>query len=140
MEAMKRKLIIQLLLIFLIVLDLVYAVICFFFPQTWFDIFHGAGYVDPQGLLRRTGAIWATFALIQIITLIRWQQKPYWIAVLSGVRMSEIFADWTYLAFAQDLTNMGRIALLLATPMNLAVSLFLFKSYLSLSQSSAGEE
>lgn len=128
---MQQKTIINLSLLGLVILDLIYAALCFFFPDFWFRFIHGASYVDPQGLLRRTGAIWATFALVQLITLIRWRKESYWIAIITGVRMSEIFADWTYLAFAQDLTTFGRIALFLATPANLLVSWFFLRTYLS---------
>ena len=123
-----------------VALDLFYAVICFFFPQMWFGVFHGTAYSDPEGLLRRTGAIWATFSVLQLIALLKWRQKPYWIAIIAGVRLSEIFADWTYLAFAQNLTLFGRIALFLASPSNMIVSWYFFKSYLELAGPAATAE
>ena len=127
-------------LIVLILLDLFYAVICFFFPQMWFSMFHGTPYDDPEGLLRRTGAIWATFSLLQLIALLRYRQQPYWVAVIAGVRLSEIFADWTYLAFAQNMTAFGRIGLLAASPSNMIISWYFLRSYWELASAAAAGE
>lgn len=137
---LELKTVIKIVLIVLIVLDVMYAITCLFLPQMWFDTIHGVPYVDPQGLLRRTGAIWATFALLQLIALIRWPTRTYWIAIIAGVRLSEIFADWAYLFFAQDKTAFGSIALFVATPANIAISLFFFRSYLKLEKMSAYNE
>ncbi len=123
---------INLVLLVLIVLDVGYAVTCFFLPQVWYSTIHGVPYDDPQALLRRTGAIWAAFSLFQLVALIKWQQSPYWMAIITGVRLSEIFADWAYVAFAQNTTPFGQIALLLATPANILISVFFFRSYLAL--------
>ncbi len=57
----KLKSIMNFFLIFLVILDVVLSITCLFFPETWFNKMHGEPYIDPQGLLRRTGAVWAAF-------------------------------------------------------------------------------
>ncbi|HEY0082184.1 MAG TPA: hypothetical protein VGB61_05285, partial [Pyrinomonadaceae bacterium] len=88
------------LLLFLIVLDVVLSTLALCYPETWFKIFHGVAYIDPQGLLRRTGALWAAFVLLQTVAFFRWEREPYWLALVAGVRLTELFSDWTYLYFA----------------------------------------
>ncbi len=125
----KRVVLVTILLVVFIALDLLYAVTAFFFPKLWYTVIHGAAYVDPEGLLQRTGAIWAAFAVVQLVALLRWQRQAFWLAVVAGLRLSELFADWTYLYFAQDISGFGRIALLVSTPVNLLISLFLLKAF-----------
>ena len=124
------KRVIKLLLLFLVVLDVVLSTLALFFPETWFRIFHGAPYIDPQGLLRRTGAVWVAFTLLQIIAYIRWERRPYWLVLIAGVRLTELFSDWAYLYFAQSITWSGRLSLLIAPPGNLIMGWFLIKSFL----------
>ena len=118
------------LLIFLIVLDVVLSTLALCYPEAWFRIFHGVAYVDPQGLLRRTGALWAAFVLLQTIAFFRWEREPYWLALVAGVRLTELFSDWTYLYFASHITAYGRIGLLIAPPGNLLFGWYLIRSYL----------
>ena len=47
------------LLIFLVAFDVTLTIWAFGFPDLWFKVFHGIGYDDPQGFLRRCGANWA---------------------------------------------------------------------------------
>ena len=97
----------------------------FGFPRLWFDLVHGAPYVNPQALVPRTGAVWAAFTLLQFIALVRWQVQPLWLSVVAGVRLTEIFSDWVYLFMAQNLTLLGKLGLLAQVPMNLALGIFL---------------
>jgi hypothetical protein len=113
----------------LLALDVTLTVVAFFFPGLWFALFHGVPYADPEGFLRRCGANWAGFALFQAIALRRWRRAPWWLAVAAGLRLSDIFTDWTYLAFAHDLTWFGRISLAATSPMNLVVGLYLLRCY-----------
>ncbi len=106
-------------LLFLVVLDVTLSTVAFFFPQLWFDLFHGVPYVDPQGYLRRCAANWTAFALFQAIALARWRRSPHWLAVVAGIRLSDIFTDWTYLWFCQDITFFGRASLFVVSPANL---------------------
>jgi hypothetical protein len=124
-----RKLINPVLII-LILLDVVYVCIIFPFPEIWHKVIHGAPYVDPQALLRRTGAVWASFALFQFIALVKWKEQPHWLMLVAGIRLTEIFADWTYLYFAQNITWVGRLGLLSAGPINLLAGWFFYRSYL----------
>jgi hypothetical protein len=126
----KHRNAIRVLLLFLVVLDVVLSTLAVGFPETWFKIFHGVDYVDPQGLLRRTGALWVAFTLLQATALFRWEKQPYWLALVAGVRLTELFSDWTYLYFAHNITAYGRIGLLIAPPGNLLFGWYLIRSYL----------
>ena len=124
-----RARLVDLILIALIVFDLVVAVGAFLFPQLWYRILHDAEYVDPQGLLRRTGAIWVAFSVLQVLALPRWRAACHWLALVCGIRLSEMFADWTYLAFAASVTPFGTVALIVTLPANLLICWFLFATY-----------
>ena len=125
-----NKLLFNLLLLGLVALDAAYVVVVFFFPDLWFNYFHGISYVDPEGLLRRAGAVWLSFVIVQLIAYLKWQSQPYWLAIVAGLRSAELFTEWTYLYCAQDITPMGRIGLLLSTPANMIVCWFFFKAFL----------
>ncbi|MEZ0227418.1 MAG: hypothetical protein ACAI25_02255 [Planctomycetota bacterium] len=115
------------LLGFLFLFDVTLVACAGFAPGLWFSIFHGVPYVDPQGFLRRCAANWAAFALLQGIAFVRWKQSPRWLAIVAGVRLSDVFTDWTYLAFSQDLTWFGRVGLALSSPMNVICGLLLLR-------------
>jgi hypothetical protein len=121
--------IVKLLLLVLIVKDIILFVLCFFYPETWFKIFHNAPYVDPQGLLQRTGAVWVAFTLWQIVALLRWEKEPFWLAVIAGIRWTEIFSDWVYIYVSASMTWYGRLALFLVAPGNLLIGFFLIWVY-----------
>jgi hypothetical protein len=130
----KRKFIINAILLGFAILDLAYAVAGLLFPEIWSKTIHGIEAIDLQGLLQRTAAIWAAFAVLQFIAFLKWQSKAYWLAMIAGLRFSELFADWTYLYFAQDLTWLGHAGLFISTPTNMAICWFLLKSYLKLQE------
>ena len=110
-------------------LDLTLATVGFFFPQLWFTIFHGVDYVDPQGFLRRCAANWLAFGILQAVAYTRWRRQPYWLVLIAGVRLSDIFTDWTYLHFAHDITWFGRVSLFAVSPANLALGFYLLRWY-----------
>ncbi len=119
---------VQAVLLALIALDLSIAAIAFFAPEFWFQVFHGIPYSDPEGLLRRIGASWAGFALFQILALLKWEREPEWLALVAGIRFSDMFTDWTYLTFAHDVTWFAKISLGLASPLNVLAGLYLLQS------------
>jgi hypothetical protein len=129
---MERR--INVLLIGLIVLDATIAAAAFASPSLWYSIIHGAAYVDPQGLLRRTAANWGAFALIQVAALFQWRVKPYWLLIVAGARLSDMFTDWSYLYFCHDITRFGRLALLAASPLNALIGWYLVRTYLRLEE------
>ncbi|HEX8113557.1 MAG TPA: hypothetical protein VF516_37760 [Kofleriaceae bacterium] len=115
---------------FLVALDVVLATCALAFPQTWFAIMHGSVvYDDPAGLLYRTGAVWVAFTLLQAIALVRWRRAPYWLALVAGVRLTELFSDWATLAAAQHVTRFAWLALLTAPLSNLLFGWFLIATY-----------
>lgn len=119
-------------LLFFALWDAALAVVCLGFPETWFEWLHGAQYVDPQALLQRTGAVWAAFSLFHWIALFKWRRRPFWLVVVGGMRLAEIFADWTYLFMASDFTAAGRVAMLLATPSNIIFSWYFIDMFLGI--------
>jgi hypothetical protein len=126
------------LLAFLVVLDIVLSTIAICYPDYWFETFHGAPYVDPQGLLRRTGACWVAFTLLQLLAFFRWEREPWWLVLIAGVRLTELFTDWTYMYFAESMTTRGRIGLFIAPPGNLAFGIFLVWVYLKVMRAREG--
>jgi hypothetical protein len=117
------------LLLSLVVLDIVLSTITLGFPDRWFAFMHGLPYVDPAGLLRRTGAVWAAFVLLQAIALVRWQKQPYWLPLIAGVRLTELFSDWMTIFVAKHMTVLGTISLAIAPPANLVFGLILIATY-----------
>jgi hypothetical protein len=113
----------------LVALDVVLTIWAGFFPELWFRAFHGIAYDDPEGFLRRCAASWAAFAILQAIALGRWRQDPRWLLIVAGVRLSDVFTDWTYLAFARDRTWFAWASLTLTSPANLWLGLFLLRRH-----------
>jgi hypothetical protein len=109
--------------------DVVLALWTIVLPQLWFKFFHGVPLVDPQALLSRTGAVWLAFALFQLYAWRVWERQPYWLAIVGGMRLSELLGDWVYLFRAENITPSGASALLVATPTNLIVAVFLIATY-----------
>ena len=127
----KLKLFINILLVFLVILDLVLSTTCLVFPDKWYLTFHGVHYdnLDVEGLLKRTGALWVAFTLLQLIALIRWKKAPWWLVLIAGVRLTELFSDWTYMYVAHTMTTIGRMGLFIAPPGNLVFGIFLVWAY-----------
>jgi hypothetical protein len=136
---MMNKKAVDVLLVALILLDVIYDIVIFSSPDTWFRVVHGASNIDPQGLLRRTAGVWAAFTLWQTIALFRWKKGPHWLMLVAGIRWTEIFADWTYLYFAHSITTVGRLGLLSAAPVNLLCGWFFYRSYFKATQPQVGQ-
>jgi hypothetical protein len=117
------------LLVFLVALDLTLTAWAMFLPGLWFTVFHGTSYDDPEGFLRRCGANWAAFLLWQAVALVRWKKEPVWLAVVAGVRLSDIFTDLTYSIFARDTTLFAKLTLPPMFLVNLLFGLFLLRAY-----------
>jgi hypothetical protein len=113
----------------LVLADAVLSGIILISGQAWFDLVHGTDYVDPQGLLKRTGGLWLSFAIFQAIAFFRWRQAPHWLMLLAGVRWGDLLSDWVYWLDANDHTVLGHVGLLLATPTNLLLGLFFYRAY-----------
>ena len=116
---------------FLVILDLVLSTTCLLFPDTWFMSYHRVHYdaLDTYALLKRTGAVWVSFTLLQLIAMFRWTKAPYWLVVIAGVRLTELFSDWTYLYLAPTMTPWGKVGLFIAPPGNLVFGIFLVWAY-----------
>lgn len=125
-------------LVGLILLDIFLSAIALGFPERWSQAMHGLPYQDPAGLLRRTGAVWAAFALLQTIALFRWQNQPYWLALIAGVRFTELFSDWVTILAAKQMTTLGTVGLLISPPGNLLFGWILISTYQRLQPRVAG--
>jgi uncharacterized membrane protein (DUF2068 family) len=117
------------LLAFLAVFDVVLTVWAGAFPELWMAAFHGVALDDPQQLLRRCAANWAAFALVQAIAFARWREHPEWLAVVAGVRLSDIFTDATVIALARDTTWFAKATLAPMSVINLLMGLWLLRAY-----------
>lgn len=120
---------VNVLLLFLVALDIMLSTVALAFPERWCSIMHGLGYDDPAGLLRRTGALWVAFVLLQAIALVRWQKQPYWLTLIAGVRFTELFSDWVTIFAAKQMTVTGTVGLLISPPANLVFGLILISTY-----------
>ena len=99
-------------------------------PDIWFRLFHNT---QPASFdvtfLRRTGGQWAAFALAQAIALWRWRKEPVWLAVVAGVRFSDLFTDVSYILAAPSLTMLGWILLTPPPFLNLVGVIIMLKGY-----------
>ncbi len=127
----KLKNFIYVLLVFLVILDVVLSSTCLLAPDKWYMTFHGVHYdnLDVEGLLKRTGAVWVAFTLLQLIALFRWRKAPWWLVLIAGVRLTELFSDWVYIYVAHSMTTIGTIGLFISPPGNLAFGIFLIWAY-----------
>lgn len=120
---------INLLLLFLVILDLILSAICLLRPDLWVKLMHGAEYVDSLGLIRRMGAVWLAFFVFQLAALLFWQKHSYLLVLVAGIRLTEIFSDWFYWYFAEHLTWFAHFGLLVSPPSNLLFGIILIKAY-----------
>lgn len=126
---MKTK--VNALLVSLILLDASLTIVALFFPAFWIELINGVTLGDPLGLVGRLGGGWAAFFLLQLVALTRWRREPHWLAVVAGVRGTELFADWAFLYFAQSLTWFGKAALFLSPLVNALAAWYFLKAYRS---------
>jgi hypothetical protein len=124
-----RRHLVTWLLIALAALDLGYAITVFGWPSFWMERIHGVDYGDPTGLLRRTGALWAAFALLQGVAAARWRRRPHWLMLVAGARLTELVADWVYLGFADHATTSSSILLAASPILNLACVALFYATY-----------
>jgi len=110
--------------------DTIIFVLSWVAPDLWFRLFHNA---SPASLdvtfLRRTGGQWAAFALAQAIALWRWRKQPVWLAVVAGVRFSDLFTDVSYILAAPSLTTVGWMLLVPPPFLNLVGVVILLQGY-----------
>jgi hypothetical protein len=99
-------------------------------PDLWFWLFHDA---VPASLdvafLRRSGGQWAAFALAQAIALWRWQKQPVWLAIVAGVRFSDLVTDVSYILAVPSLTRLGWWLLIPPPFLNLVGVVIMLRGY-----------
>ncbi len=110
--------------------DSVIFVLAWVYPDLWFKLFHHS---VPQGLevalLRRSAGQWAAFALAQAIALALWRKKPVWLAVVAGIRFSDLFTDISYIVAAPSLTPFAWIVLSSPAALNLVGVVIMLKGF-----------
>lgn len=127
----KRRRVVRAVLGALVLFDLTLVVWVAFAPHLWFWAFHVDADADALSLLllRRCGANWAAFFLFQAIAFVRWEREPVWLAVVAGVRLSDIFTDPTYAALSEAPTWFSLATLPAMGLINLGLGLFLLRAY-----------
>ena len=120
---------INLLLLFLVILDLILSAICLLRPDLWVKLMHGTEYSDSLGLIRRMGAVWLAFFVFQLVALLFWQKHSYLLVLVAGIRLTEVFSDWFYWYFTEYLTGFAHFGLLISPPSNLLFGIILIKAY-----------
>jgi hypothetical protein len=128
--------IINALLAALVLFDLALVVWAFGLPDLWWQLFHTSndGSVGANLLLKRCGAAWGAFALFQGIALYLWREKPYWLAVVAGIRLSDIFTDPVYAVFSADPSWLNTLSLPLMGVGNVLLGVFFLNAFLEHSE------
>lgn len=123
--------VIDAVLAFVVTVDVVLVVWAFGVPELWFELFH----LEPEPsseamvLLRRCGGNWAAFALFQGIALWYWKRQPVWLAVVAGIRLSDIFTDAVYALTAGDPTWLAQAGLPVMGLLNLLLGWFFLHAF-----------
>ena len=117
-------------LLFAIGVDVSLSLMTALAPQWWFQTFHGVqGDALAVLFLQRCGANWTAFALFQILAVARWRRSTVWLPIIAGVRFSDVFTDWTYLAVSPHTEIIGVPAFLLPAAMNWGMALLLLAAW-----------
>ncbi len=120
---------INLLLLFLVLLDIGLSAICLLRPDLWVKLMHGIDFIDTLGVIRRMGGVWLAFVLFQLVALLFWQKYPILLVLVAGIRFTEIFSDWFYWYSAGQLTWFANFGLLIAPPSNIIFGIILITTY-----------
>jgi len=120
---------VKLVLLVLIAIDIVLPTVIFLSPGTWTRLIHDMPPDDPLGLLHRLGAGWAAFALWMTVAYFKWERDPGWLMLVAGIRLTECWADWVYVCYADHITPWGKISLLAASPVNVLAGWFFYRAY-----------
>jgi len=133
----KQNKTIHALLTILVIFDLFLVVWVIFFPDWWFWAFHGSTDASPDALLflRRCGANWAAFLLFQFIAWRKWKEEKTWLAVVAGIRLSDIFTDPTVALLATKKTWFLYATLPAMGFINLCLGVYFFRAYKSFKHS-----
>lgn len=123
------------ILALLVALDVTLAIWGFGFPEAWFRLFHGAAYVDPQGYLPRAAGNWTAFAILQALAFFRWKKAPHWLAIVAGVRLSDIFTDFSCMIFCESLSGIGLVLFTAAGLGNILFGLYFLNIHKRLTRS-----
>jgi hypothetical protein len=123
---------IQAVLTSLVLFDALLVVWAFGFPDLWFAIFHTDAEAAPGSVLflQRCGANWAAFMLFQAVAWSVWKRHTYWLVVVAGMRLGDIFTDVTYVLLADDPSLLAWLALPVAGLANIVLGWYFLTAYL----------
>ncbi len=127
---------IDLLLLFLVLLDLFLFSVCLLNPPLWAQLMHGTDYTDTLGLVRRLGGVWLGFFVFQLIALIVWKNHTWWLVLVAGIRLTETFSDWIYWYSSNQHTWFSNFGLLIAPPANVLFAVILIRAFLNFNNKS----
>jgi hypothetical protein len=114
---------------FLVIFDAILSTWAFAFPELWLRFWHDADFSDPQGFLRRCGANWVGFFVLQVIAFKRWQREPMWLAVVAGCRLGDAITDVTTLVFAQHSSVFAWVLFPMGGAGNVVVGVYLISAF-----------
>jgi hypothetical protein len=119
-------------LLLLIAVDAILVVWAFGFPDLWFALFHHDldGSEGARLFLRRCGAAWAAFLVLQILALRNYEKGAHWLAIVAGVRLSDALTDPMYVVLASDPTWVAYLLLPGAGVVNIVFGWFFLSAYL----------
>lgn len=118
-------------LLFLAVLDGLLALWTFLLPDGFYRFFFGKNRPGNGDLIYRTGGLWLTFSLLQFLALFLWTTNPFWLLIVTGVRLSEWCADWLLLLAEKDFTLFGSMGFLLSVPFTVTFGLLFYLGFQS---------
>ncbi len=79
--------------------------------------------------------------MFQMIAYLRWRKQPYWLPLVAGIRLTEVFSDWTYILVAYPhITWFGYLGLGIAPPSNVLLGWFFISSFLKIDREASRRE
>ena len=123
---------IQTVLTALVVFDAILVVWAFGFPGLWFEVWHtnAAGTPGAELFLKRCGGNWAAFTVFQALAWAYWKEHTWWLAVVAGLRLGDIFTDPVYTFFADDPSVWAWLGLPAAGVINLVLGWYFLTCYI----------
>lgn len=126
---------ITLILCFASLVDFLLAVWIFGFTNHFIAFFYEERVEYNRPLLWRTGVFWLTFGLLQAIAALTWNFYPGMLLLITGVRLTESLADWTYLFSETNFTRIGKFGFFLSVPYTLIIAVLLYRHSLTMAPS-----
>lgn len=123
---------IQLVLTALVLFDAILVVWAFGFPDLWFEVWHTSAEGTPGAelFLMRCGGNWAAFMLFQALAWAYWKEHSWWLLIVAGMRLGDIFTDPVYTLMADDPSLFAWVGLPSAGLINLLLGWYFVTCFL----------